>query len=810
MSMVTLTALQLAWIFAAYLFVTIALPAFVFGNKLKGHRTVERVVFYFMTGNFYIMNLVFVLQLLKISYPVTLILGTVIPVIIARLLMNRTDVFKVMVDSLKKMSKGHMGKRTAFYKIIAILKRHIGRFVEWICHYIVRRFLDCALLIAVFVIMWKFYGYNLLESFGYKASDLPVHNYWINSLNDNDIFVAGVYPYGFHCIAYYIHAVFRVDTYVILRVFAFVQNVILHLMLLCFLKLCCKSRYLPYAGVIIYIIGNYFKSNTYSRYYATLPQEFGFIFIFPAIYFIIAYFKCRHDELKKDEGKAKIYMPFRKKNRGKKNYYPKSWFYLVGFAMSFSMTLAVHFYGTMVAGIYCVAVAIGFCAFIFRKKYFWNILVTGIISVVIAVLPMAIAFAGGTPLQGSLMWGMNIITKNGDNAEEETGEAENAEGTGEETGEEASGGGTDETNTGISGDLSSQNGGKDFSDMDADTLESQVSIADGAKHVFDKIMSFGEKMGGYFHRPLGEAVFNIKEADYIYWVLDSFLVLIAMGLLYVLFRQYYYSGILISAGVYMLLLCIMMTAGNFGLPALMDTNRGSIYFSYSVAIPLVLLADSIIYLPFWPMKKRLFKVGSFLMNTLSLACVVGAVYYTVEWDWVKEPRNPGGQEMNEAVSCLTNIISTDEDYSWTIVSANDELRMGWDHGYHYETITFLEEMENLNQYSLIRIPTKVVYFFIEKIPIDYNVTYENSGQKISRAGAERTLPRNSGIHMYQGENRWILMSKMYYWAQEFGRLYPNEWDVYMETDKFVCYRIEQNPFRLFNFAINYGYNKEIS
>ena len=50
------------------------------------------------------------------------------------------------------------------------------------------------------------------------------------------------------------------------------------------------------------------------------------------------------------------------------------------------------------------------------------------------------------------------------------------------------------------------------------------------------------------------------------------------------------------------------------------------------------------------------------------------------------------------------------------------------------------------------------------------------------------------------------MSRMYYWAQEFQRLYPNEMEVYLETDQFVCYRIEQNPYRLYNFAIDYGYN----
>ena len=31
-------------------------------------------------------------------------------------------------------------------------------------------------------------------------------------------------------------------------------------------------------------------------------------------------------------------------------------------------------------------------------------------------------------------------------------------------------------------------------------------------------------------------------------------------------------------------------------------------------------------------------------------------------------------------------------------------------------------------------------------------------------------------------------------------------EVYLETDNFVCYRIEQNIFRLYDFAIDYDYN----
>ena len=50
------------------------------------------------------------------------------------------------------------------------------------------------------------------------------------------------------------------------------------------------------------------------------------------------------------------------------------------------------------------------------------------------------------------------------------------------------------------------------------------------------------------------------------------------------------------------------------------------------------------------------------------------------------------------------------------------------------------------------------------------------------------------------------MSHMYYWAQKFKQLYPNEMQVYYETDEFVCYKLHQNSYSLYNLAIDYGYN----
>ena len=159
------------------------------------------------------------------------------------------------------------------------------------------------------------------------------------------------------------------------------------------------------------------------------------------------------------------------------------------------------------------------------------------------------------------------------------------------------------------------------------------------------------------------------------------------------------------------------------------------------------------------------------------------------------------------MTCLTNIIKENEDKTWTIVSANDETQMGLDHGWHYETITFLRQLEKIDEDTKILIPTKNIYFFIEKIPLDYSVSYAGSGQSISKKGASQTLPNVGGIGMYQGEKRWIVMSRMYYWVQAFMKKYPNEMKVYYEDDQFICYRIPQNMYHQYNFAIDYGYNQ---
>lgn len=90
--------------------------------------------------------------------------------------------------------------------------------------------------------------------------------------------------------------------------------------------------------------------------------------------------------------------------------------------------------------------------------------------------------------------------------------------------------------------------------------------------------------------------------------------------------------------------------------------------------------------------------------------------------------------------------------------------------------------------------------------MDYAEKYDGSGQYVSASGASNPLVYSSGFGIYKGRNRWIVMSRMYYWAKEFQKMYGKEMKVYYESKDFICYVVEQNPYRLYDFSIDYWYN----
>lgn len=780
MLMSTLVILRFTGIFTAYTGITVLLPEIMFRRILKGRRLSEQFLMSYTFGNFYIINIVFALQLLHISNFFTLTAVTVLMSILIGVKVNRVPLRRKLAEGKKifcRLSDGSLGIRSAVSKFGEWMKSGCRYFGKFFCRYIVKKPIQSVFLIFICGALLWIYGRQIILTYGYRASDIPVHLSWINQMSRGKIFSKGVYPFGFHCMIYYLHTVFGVDTYVILCEFFFVQVIYLHAVLLVMLKLLCKTKYLPYIGVFAYIVGNFFAEHTYSRLYYTLPQEYGMIFVIPSVYFLIRFFQI-HKENLKDRETRRI---------------------LQCFAMAFSLTLAIHFYGTMIAGLCCIGIAMGFCFRFVKKEYFCRIMVTGILSVALAVLPMAIAFAGGTPLQGSLGWGMSVIngTQNNTSDTANTSADNKVKVTGED-------GKTVEI------DVSKLPSAK----KDETTVvveQKKPSLGDRIRTVTDKIKVISDKIKDMPNR-LSKVVrtMSIRIRNIVIpvdWqkmgtaVMTAYAGLLLLGLVFCAFRKTEYGAALMSVGFCMLILTVLLCAGPFGLPTLMDAARCSIYYAYLLPVAGVVLADGILCFMTMP---RIFRNGK---NVLSLGISVVLLIVLLQKDLVKNPEFSSGYVTNGAITCLTNIIRENEDETWTIVSANDETQMGLDHGWHYETITFLRQLEKIDEDTKILIPTKNIYFFIEKIPLDYSVSYAGSGQSISKKGASQTLPNVGGIGMYQGEKRWIVMSRMYYWVQAFMKKYPNEMKVYYEDDQFICYRIPQNMYHQYNFAIDYGYNQ---
>ena len=121
MSMTMLTIVQIAGIFALYSLVTIALPALIFHKKVADKRPLEQFMVYFVIGNFFIMHIVFLLQLLHISNRITLILFTVIPGLIVYIRNydgNIADHILRWLQVLHKAVFGIMGRKTFTKKMI--------------------------------------------------------------------------------------------------------------------------------------------------------------------------------------------------------------------------------------------------------------------------------------------------------------------------------------------------------------------------------------------------------------------------------------------------------------------------------------------------------------------------------------------------------------------------------------------------------------------------------------------------------------------------------------------------------------------
>ena len=773
MSMETLNVIQFIQLFIGYLGFTVGLPALVFYRKAKRFPAAVRFLIYFTIGNFYIINLVQVLELLRISYRITLSMFTFGPAAILIVKIYHIPVasyLKKVLEECRHYILREMGFKTFMRHtwqdikvFLRVVSRNLWRLLK-------ENFLDIPFLVLFALLVWKVCGSGILHNWGYGASDIPVHNYWINGLIENNIFVAGIYPMGMHCMLYYLSTMLGIPVYVTLRLFWLVQYSMIAVMILAFLKGHCKTKFLPYLGIMLFVGAKYFNGISYSRYGATLPQEFGMLYILPAIFFMMEFFQTRKEELEKGINRVRC---------------TSSW-HLLGFAMSFSLTMSTHFYDTIIAGVICIGIAVGYGYWIWRKEYFFRILLAGILSILMAFLPMAVAFLTGKELQGSMYWAMNVI-----GLRDYTVLIFRILCIGVVA---ATVGGIILIVRGIkSGKISLEN-----KEVPKHSLIGKLIFQLSSLVPLAAILLIGWKYRGTVLWGCEKNSFAVSNMN---WVLYGIGAALSIG---VLLR--YFVAPMRGAGIFAMvvaevILGLILVSGSLGWPMLMEPYRASIYLAYLIPVVLIMTVDGAVNLLFLD---RFWETW----QAVGLILTVAVIFYSTKLDWMRGSFGGGSLEMKEAILCTTNIMKDNEgqDNKWTIVSANDELRMIEEYGRHTETIEFLEDMEYWNRTKEVTIPTEKVYFYIEKKPLNYANGYGGEIPVVSEEQAAQPLPQNSGLAPYNGPRRSITMSRMYYWAQKFMELYPNELKIYFENDRFVCYYIEQNVYRLYNFAIYYGYN----
>ncbi len=754
MSMTVITIFQLLGLFASYLIITVLLPHFVVGKSVRFKNNYERFMLYTMLGNFYVINLVYVLELLHISCMFTLLLFTIVPAVIIKVKLENIPFIQNVSDSwatLRKLTGGQLKVKAYRDRKIPVIRGKYVSLKENFRVTYVKNWVDVVLIIGVLASLFYVYGVDAITVYGYKASDIVVHNYWVNGLCDNDLFTAGIYPYGFHNVVYYIHAVFRIDTYVILRLMAFVQVVFDALVLLCVLKCICRYHYTPYAGTLIFTVSDFLKDNTYTRYRSSLPQEYGIMFVLPALYCGYEFFREQRRKLRGSESKQ--------------NYK-----YLFGFLACFSTAFTVHLYGAVIIFLGALAMAIGYFAWFIKKEYFGKIVTTLAVAVVVSLLPAVIAFASGTKFHSSFQWGLSVMQ----NSEWE--------------------------DNSISEEMENNFTGNTVESHTIVNTNEQSQTTDDNKKV-----SLVDKIAAKFEAIVSSVKYSVVKPEgslFTYLFLLSPIALCVAGIYILAFAQHnrMYGAMVLSVGLFMAFSIILVSSNALGIISLMDMNRASVYFGYTCGMGFSVLIDALLFILF----ER--NVSVRYADLASAFFITGFAVWLLSGNYIRDPQLGGAAEMNDEIECITKIIANEKDFTWTICGSSDSLQMVYGHGYHFQLIDFLLRMESIGNMGVVRIPSETVFVFVEKYPIEYYEEYDGVGNPISEEYALMDLHEKSEVYAYYGESRFVLMSRVFYWVQAFATLYPNEVSTYFETDNFVCYKIEQNPYRLFNFAIDYGYN----
>lgn len=438
------------------------------------------------------------------------------------------------------------------------------------------------------------------------------------------------------------------------------------------------------------------------------------------------------------------------------------------FAMSAAVVLAMHFYTVIFAVLLCASLCVPLCKRVFRVPMIKKMAASVGLIALISITPFAVGLASGKYWQGSMSWAMGVINSGSQSGNADDGQEENSQ---------------------------EESENQELSDKKAEKTKEAFVL----KRIWDKFAAVYalqvEAMNSYWGN--------------VFWICMGLFTLYYAGLLLlkkVTWKDCMYGGI----WIFLLLMIIMYSYEILGIPRLMKEERMAMFMGYIA--PLMLAFPVELFFRLLPEKRKV--IGA-LAGYGTAAALFYVTYYLgympVQTHYYLEP----------SLAAKACVMAEKElpRGTWTVVSPVEELSLVRNRGYHYELWEFIGNMEVYKEDMYLEIPTRYVFFVLEKQPLVYNevrygnLTYEN--EPINKKEADTICTREmlgiseTGTMKFYNilENRRVLEAKLACWLEEYSKAFPDQIELYMEDEECAIYKFEQNPYMMNNFAIDYGCNE---
>ncbi len=426
---------------------------------------------------------------------------------------------------------------------------------------------------------------------------------------------------------------------------------------------------------------------------------------------------------------------------------------LILFGISLSLVLSCHFYTALAAAFVCLAFGLIYLVRMVKRRMLVPVVVCAVVFVGASLVPIGIGKAMGKPWEQAMGWAVGVMNDVDIYATEEA------------------------------------------------PAEEEVVYTDLASRVAGVA------------KTVQEGFFENKTALYLYLCTLPF----AAGMTWYSFKKRRSSDagmILLSLFLLQVFWLVLACSKPLGLPTIMDTPRTSIFFAYFsvlfLAAPLELAYVGLARKA--PRGKRLLAW---------LTCLVLVVLLVGQQFMPRYKRVPyfNPVQTRGAMLSTLRIIDSYEPNTWTIISPTQETGIVANKGYHYELIDLLLGQEFWRPDMEIYIPTPYMFLYVEKRPINpfggdnsSAIAYEVyiNRKEISAQEAEAFFEPVNDSGDYYKYNRYLVMSRAYYWMEQYKKHYPDSVNIYYEDSEIIVYRMVQNEYALHNLALDYGYNSRFS